>query len=210
MSNIHSKTFSKTNSFRMHSGIVHPWLLLESCLQAWHRCTFEMCIQRLLAWCDTKWVELMAIHWWGWGEIKYLFMQDRKPVCFRTAARREQYSLRPRAHTHQVATGGNWPTGNERDTVRWGKKEENRKQQDGTVDHCWLIQKEQKWLRLWAADSHQVISIKNEEQWKVTKPCKQTHDCSNGPQHQTKWNDWYRSAKEAKRPSYSSRNTSYN
>lgn len=41
----------------------------------------------------------MAVHWRGSSEIKYLVMQDRKPVWFRTAARREQYSLRPRTHT---------------------------------------------------------------------------------------------------------------
>lgn len=67
----------------------------------------------------------MAVHWWGSSEIKYLFMQDRKPVWFRTAAP-PRTVLTPPAHTHRVTMGGNWPTGNERNTVRWAKISEQK------------------------------------------------------------------------------------
>lgn len=85
---------------------------------------------------DVKQNELnVAIHWWGSSEFKYLFMQDRKPVWFRTAVP-QRTVLTPPAHT-RVTMEGNWPTGNERNTVRWAKtrfKENNRKLQQVSVE----------------------------------------------------------------------------
>lgn len=63
-------------------------------------------------------------------------MQDRKPVWLRTAARRDQYSLRPRKHTRSQ-----WKAIDQqgmRETQWDEQKQENRKQQEVTADQRWL------------------------------------------------------------------------
>lgn len=80
--------------------------------------------QQHLRWHGAKWAErggpLMRLEW-----IKYLFMQDRKPVWFRTAVQRRTVLTPPAQHA-RATMEGNWPTGDERKTVRWAKIREQK------------------------------------------------------------------------------------
>ncbi len=80
-----------------------------------------------------------------------------------------------RAHT----PGSQWEAIGQqgvRETQWDEQKQMTRKQQEVTVDQCWLSQKEQKWLRLQSYGSHH--RCKNEWQWQNQSGlnlCNQTH-----------------------------------
>lgn len=95
-------------------------------------------------------------------------MQNRKLVCFRMVACREQYSLRPRAHTHTPGHNGRRLIDREWERHRWDEqKEENTTRQEVTEDYCWLSEKEQRW-RWWWWWCCLIQNEQHQERWWLT------------------------------------------
>lgn len=78
--------------------------------------------------------------------------------------RPQRTGLTPRAHTHRVTMWGGWgvggwPTGNERNTVRWAKRREQKTA--GSYRRSVLTRREHEWHRLWSRGSHHRRRMRN-------------------------------------------------
>lgn len=76
-----------------------------------------------MTWSKMSWA--MEVHWWGSSELNTYSCKTGSLCDSGRPSSRGQYSLHPRTHA-RATMEGNWPTGDERKTVRWAKIREQK------------------------------------------------------------------------------------